>query len=679
MSRKKWIVYTLDKELASDIAQEYDIDPFAALLLTSRGITDDEEISRFFSDEAVLSDPFEIKDMDKAVERIKATLSNDELIAVYGDYDADGVTATALLYSFLQSEGYRVIPYIPDRNSEGYGLNKKAIKELYDKGVNLIVTVDNGVSAYDEVLYIKELGMDIVITDHHKVPERLPEAAAVVDPHRPDCPSMFKQWAGVGVAFKLICALSDESTDSLLSSYSDLVTIGTIGDIVSLTDENRTIVKHGLRAINEGNNLGVDYLKKVAGVDGKSINATTVAFSLVPRINAIGRTGHAAEALKLLIAEDIESAEEKAGLVDSANINRQELEKEIVLEAQKQIEENPEMLNNRVLIFSGENWHGGVIGIVAARLTQKYGKPCFVITDDGTEAKGSARSIEGFSLYDAISSCAELLSHYGGHVLAAGFGMKSENLPLFKAAIEEYAKKVQMPFPFIELDCKLRPEFINSDILDVIASLEPFGAGNPQPLFGLFGMHLHNITPIGNGKHLRLAFKRGESTLTALLFGTTKDEFPYEIGDILDLAVKLERNEYMGQVKVSVYIKEIRMSGTDDEKYLKSIRLYEKIKRKDRLTQRQAEFSLPDRQFVGEVYRFIRSCGGWNHDIDVLCYRLNDDGSNACKVMVSIDALCELGVLKNEKGRICLDDTQKKVNLENSELLSYLKNYNSNI
>lgn len=679
MSRKKWIVYSLDKELASDIAEEYDIDPFAALLLTSRGITDDEEIVNFFSDSANLSDPFEIKDMDKAVSRIRAALDCDELIAVYGDYDADGVTATALLYSYLQSEGYRVIPYIPDRNTEGYGLNKNAIKELYGKGVNLIVTVDNGVSAYDEVLYIKELGMDIVITDHHKVPERIPEAAAVVDPHRPDCPSVFKQWAGVGVAFKLICALSDKSTESLLNSYSDLVAIGTIGDIVSLTHENRTIVKYGLRAINEGNNIGVDYLKKVAGVDGKCINAATVAFSLVPRINAIGRTGHASEALKLLIADDIESAEEKAGLVDKANINRQELEKEIVLEAQKQIEENPDMLNNRVLIFSGENWHGGVIGIVAARLTQKYGKPCFVITDDGTEAKGSARSIEGFSLYDAISSCSELLSHYGGHVLAAGFGMKSENLPLFKTAIEEYAKKVQMPFPFIELDCKLRPEFINADILDVIAALEPFGAGNPQPLFGLFGMHLHNITPIGNGKHLRLTLKRGESTITALLFGTTKDEFPYETGDILDLAVKLERNEYMGQVKVSVYIKEIRMSGTDDEKYLKSMRLYEKIKRSDRLTQKQAEFSLPDRQFVGEVYKFIRACGGWHHDIDVLCYRLNDDGSNACKVMVAIDALCELGVLKNEKGRICLDDIHKKVNLEDSLLLSYLKNYIDNI
>ncbi len=679
MSRKKWVVGVIDKELAMDVATEYDIDPFAALLLTSRGIIDEEEIEEFFSFEGMLSDPFEIKDMDKAVERIKLALSKDELICVYGDYDADGVTATALLYSYLQGQGYRVVSYIPDRNSEGYGLNKNAVKKLFDQGVNLIVTVDNGVSAYEETEYIKELGMDIVITDHHKVPEKLPLAAAVVDPHRPDCPSIFKQWAGVGVAFKLISAMNGTDGSDLLSSYADLVTIGTIGDIVSLTGENRTIVKHGLKLINDGTGTGIEELKKVAGMEGKTLNASSVAFSIVPRINAIGRTNHASEALKLLLSSDIETANKQADLVDRANVSRQELEKEITLEAQKQIEENPGMLNNRVLIFSGENWHGGVIGIVAARLVQKYGKPCMVITDDGVEAKGSARSIDGFSLYDAISSCGELLSHYGGHVLAAGFGMKSENLPLFRQAIEEYAKKVQMPFPTVELDCKLRPEFINADILSVISELEPFGAGNPQPVFGLFGMRLHSITPIGSGKHLRLCLKRGESTITALLFGTCESDFPYVEGDLLDLAVKLERNEYMGQVKVSIYIKDIRMSGTDDEKYLKSVRLYEKIKRKDRLTEKEARFALPSREFAVEVFKYIRASGGWKYDTDVLCYRLNDDGANACKVLVSIDALCELGVLKNEKGCISLGDIQQKVNLDNSELLSYLKNYKDTI
>ncbi len=679
MSRKKWCVCNLDKDIASDISTEYDIDPFAALLLVSRDIIDDEEISSFFSYEPVLSDPFEIRDMDKAAARIKKARETDELIAVYGDYDADGVTATALLSSFLKSQNYRVITYIPDRNTEGYGLNKNAVKSLYEKGVGLIVTVDNGVSAVEEAEYISQLGMELVITDHHKVPDVLPDAAAIVDPHRKDCTSVYKQWAGVGVAFKLVCALSEEDAQVLLERYSDLVTVGTIGDIVPLIGENRTIVKYGLKSINEGRNVGISELRKISGYENKTVNATTVAFSIVPRINAIGRTGHASDALSLLLCEDSEIAYKKAEHVDRANSERQSLEKEIFLEAQKQVDNNPDMLNKRVLIFSGKNWHAGVIGIVASRLVGLYGKPCMVITDDGVEAKGSARSIDGFSLYEAISSCAELLTHYGGHVLAAGFGMKSENLELFKEGIESYAKNILMPFPTVQLDCKLRPEFISADILDVISSLEPFGAGNPQPIFGLFGMRLQSAQPIGQGKHLKLTLKRGESTVTALLFGVTQEEFCYEAGDLIDLAVKLERNEYMGQVRVSIYVKDIRMSGTDDDKFLKSVRLYEKIKRGDMLNVKEAAFALPSREFTAELYRFLKQNGGWNGDIDILCYRLNDDGSNACKVLVAVDALCELGILTKKGDSIELNNTENKVNLDNSEILSYLKNYHSEI
>lgn len=679
MSRKKWCVCNLDKDIASDISTEYDIDPFAALLLVSRDITDDEEITCFFSYDPVLCDPFEIRDMDKAAARIKEAKEKDELVAVYGDYDADGVTATALLSSYLKSEGYRVISYIPDRNSEGYGLNKNAVKSLYENGVGLIVTVDNGVSALEEAEYIRQLGMELVITDHHKVPEILPDAVAIVDPHRKDCPSLYKQWAGVGVAFKLVCALSDADSSELLETYSDLVTVGTIGDIVPLIGENRTIVKYGLKSINEGRNTGISELRKISGYENKTVNASTVAFSIVPRINAIGRTGHAGDALSLLLCEDSEKAREKAEYVDRANSERQSLEKEIFLEAQKQVEENPGMLNKRVLIFSGKNWHAGVIGIVASRLVGLYGKPCMVITDDGTEAKGSARSIDGFSLYEAISSCSELLTHYGGHVLAAGFGMKSENLDAFKEGIENYAKNILMPFPTIQLDCKLRPEFISADILEVISSLEPFGAGNPQPVFGLFGMHLQSVQPIGQGKHLRLTLKRGGSTVTALLFGVTQEEFSYENGDLLDLAVRLERNEYMGQVRVSIYVRDIRMSGTDDEKFLKSVRLYEKVKRGDTLNSKQAAFALPSREFIAELFRFLRQKGGWKGDIDVLCYRLDDDGSNACKVLVAVDALCELGILTKKGDSIELNNTENKVNLDNSRILSYLKNYQNEI
>lgn len=672
VSRKNWCINEIDKACACDIADRFDIDPFAALLLVSRGITEEGELAEFFDNDAPLCDPFTLKDMDKAVERINRAIDEDEKIAVYGDYDADGVTATALLCEYLAMNGCDVVPYIPDRNGEGYGLNCNAVRGLCESGVSLIITVDNGISAHKEAEYIKELGMDLVITDHHKVGETIPEAVAVVNPHQADCLSSFKHFAGVGVAFKLVCALCGDG-EQALSMFADLVTIGTVGDIVSLTGENRLIVKKGLEMLNTGSSVGIEALKNVAGVSGKTLNCSSVAFSLVPRINAIGRMGHASKALELLLCEESETAEALAKEIDSANIKRQEIEKEITLQAQKQIEENPAMLNNRVLVFSGENWHGGVIGIVAARLVQKYGKPCLVITDDGKEAKGSARSIDGFSLYECISSAKELLSHYGGHVLAAGFGMESENLPAFKKAVEDYAKTVDMPFAKIELDCRLRPEFISSDILAVIDALEPFGAGNPQPVFGLFGMSLTGIQPIGGGKHLRLTLRKGNTNLTGLLFGVTAEDFPYVQGDIIDLAVKLEKNEYMGQVKVSVYVKEIRMSRTDDLLYLKSRRLYEKILRGDRLTKKEADFALPERQQLADVFRFIRDSGGWKYDTDILCYRLGGDGSNACKVHICIDVLCELGVFRKDGESILPHNMQNKVNLEDSRLIQYLK------
>ncbi len=675
MSRKKWVVSSLDKELASDIAEEYGIDPFAALLLVARGITDESEIAEFFSESTSLISPFEIKDMDKAVERISHAMDEGEKIAVYGDYDADGVTSTALMYRFFEMNGCDVITYIPDRNSEGYGLNKEAIKKLREQGAELIITVDNGISAFEEAEYIYELGMELVITDHHKAGERIPRAEAVVDPHRKDCPCPYKLWAGVGVAFKVVCALSGAEDEEMLSMFSDLVTIGTIGDIVPLTGENRTIVKHGLRCLNSETCMGVSALKKQAGVDGKTMNATSVAFSLVPRINSIGRMAHASKALELLLGEDEREVSFIVDTVDKSNNDRQEIEKKITAEAEEQIKRNPDMLCERVLVFSGKNWHGGVIGIVASRLVGKYGKPCIVITDDGNEAKGSGRSIEGFSLYDAISSAKELLTHYGGHVLAAGFGMKSENLPAFKKAIADYAKTVEMPFPVTELDCRLKPEFISADILSVISALEPFGAGNPQPMFGLFGVTLSSVQSIGSGKHLRLNFRKGNASFSALYFGVTEKEFPYAPGDSLDLAVRLERNEYMGQVRVSIYIRDVRMSGTDDEKYLKSVRLYEKMRRKERLSPKEAAFILPTRQTVADVYRYIRSVGVWKYDSDVLCYRLGGDGSNACSVLTAVDVLSELGILKKEDGEISVKDTTVKVDLEDSRIIKHIKKF----
>lgn len=673
MKRKQWYVLPSDKELTADIAEQYDIEPFLAHLLVSRGITDEMEIEDFCNGEGMLSDPFELKDMDKAVMRINTALSDSQKIAIYGDYDADGVTATALMSLYFKSIGIDVITYIPDRNSEGYGLNMGAVKKLHDQGVQLIITVDNGISAFKEAEYIKELGMDLVITDHHKASKTIPEAVAVVNPHRSDCCSTYKDFCGAGVAFKLICALNEDDDEKMLSLYGDILTVGTIGDVMSLTGENRKIVKAGLDLINKGNNIGLQALREVSSLKDKTLNSTSVAFSLVPRINAVGRMSHASRALELLLCDDYETALSIAREIDLSNTARQEKEREIIFEVQKQIKANPDILNERLLIFSGENWHGGVIGIVAARLVGAYGKPCMVITDDGKQAKGSARSIDGFSLYDAVSSASELLEHYGGHVLAAGFGMKSENLPAFKKAMYEYAKSVEMPFAQNIIDCRLRLEVVDADILPLISSLEPFGQGNPQPTFGLFGVEITSIQPIGGGKHLRLSVRKNSSTVTAVFFGETIADFPYRTGDKVDLAVRLERNEYMSQVKVGIYIKDIRMSGTDDLRYLKSVRLFEKLMRKEVLTKKQAEYLQITRQQVAEVYKYIRKIGSYKGDYDVLCYRLGDDGAGACKVLLAINILKELEILTDNEGTLRLRGVEQKVNLENSKLLTYVR------
>lgn len=673
MARRKWCVSHIDKEKASELSAACGIDPFASLLLVSRGITEKEQAEEFFSENVSFCNPFSIKDMDKAVERINLAIEKNEKIAVYGDYDADGVTASSLLYLFLEMLGADVVCYIPDRESEGYGLNVKAVETLALDGVNLIVTVDNGISAISEAKRIKELGMSLVVTDHHKVGSVLPEAAAVVDPHREDDECVFEDWAGVGVAFKLICALSDGESEEILENFADLIAVGTIADIVPLTGENRAIVKKGVQKINAGENVGIKALRKVSGNEDRILSANSVAFSVVPRINAIGRIERADKAFELLISQNEERANEIAHEVDLANAKRQELEQQITLEAQKQLEENPQMIFDRVLVFDGEGWHGGVIGIVAARFVDKFLKPCIVITGDGENAKGSGRSIEGFSLYDAINSVSDLLTHFGGHPLAAGFGIASKDIPQFRKRINEYAKTVQMPFATVQLDCRLKPQFISAELIPLIESLEPFGAGNPQPLFGLFDMTITSVQPLKGGKHIRLNLTKENANITALKFSTPFDSFPYRRGDRVDLAVRLEKNEYMGQTKVSIYIKDIRMSGTDDEKYLRSVRLYEKIRRKETVRPEHAALAKVDRAFVASVYRFLKNEGGFCGDSDILCYRLGDDGSSACKVLMSIDILCELSILKKEDGKILLFNTDKKVNLQDSRLMAYLE------
>ncbi len=672
MSRKKWITAHIDKELAAEVSENHSLDPFTSLILVSRGITEYEDVEEFFDAEFSFSDPYLIVDMEKGVQRIEAAIEKGEKICVFGDYDADGVTATALMYSYLSKRGADVMYYIPDRVSEGYGMNCGAVDTLHLKGVKLIVTVDNGISAIDEIDYANTLGIETVVTDHHQVGDVLPNAVAVIDPHREDCNVHFKDWAGVGVAFKVVCALEKGSYYDIINEYADIIAVGTIADVVDLRDENRAIVKYGVSKINTNSCNGINALRQIAGVSEKKLNAVGVTYSLAPRINAAGRIESAETALKLLLADNLKSALEIAEEVDMCNRKRHQLESDIMESALNHIESNEQLKNSKIIVVCGENWHHGVVGIVAARITEKYGKPSVVITFDGEDGTGSARSIEGFSVYDAIKSCDHILTHFGGHTMAAGLGIKRENVTEFFTRINEYAGSIPNVVPTLTLDCKLNPAYIDATLVESLENLEPFGAGNPQPLFGIFGVRLDNIKPVGEGKHLRLLFSKGTTQFTAMKFSTTVAEFPFCEGDAVDLAVKIDKNEFRGEIKASVQIREMRFSGVDEDNLFKSQLLYEKYKRGEALNPHEARFLTPTREFLLGAYGLLKQYKVWQHDVETLCFRAKCPMERYCTMLVSVDVLCELGLVKQENGKIIFDGDGKKTDLSKSKILSNL-------
>ena len=671
MNRKKWVVSPCDRDAAASIAENCGVEPFAAFLLCSRGMTDEFEIESFLYDTDLI-DPYTLPDMEKAVERVNQALENGERITVFGDYDCDGVTSTALLYSYLSSRGANVDYYIPDRSGEGYGMNLGAIDQLKSRGTNLIITVDNGISAVEEIAYAKALGIDVVVTDHHRVGETLPDAVAVVDPHREDSLCEFSDWAGVGVAFKLVSALDDSEGYELLEQYGDIIALGTVADIVSLKGENRIIVRSGIAfmnaALEDGTlRLGLKALLDASGSTG-ALDSSSVAYRIAPRVNAAGRMGSAERALKLLLTEDFNEAKEIAEEVSDANAQRQATETEITACAIEYIENAPEIKHRRVIVVEGDDWHQGVIGIVASRLVEKYGKPCIVISKNGDVAKGSGRSIDGFSLYDALSYCSDILVQYGGHVLAAGLTVDSDKVDAFREKINEYALNAESAVPTLKIDCKLNPSSINVDMLSSLRVLEPFGAENPQPLFGLYNMVISAIQPVGAGKHLRLTVKRKNSIITVIMFSVTLEEFPYKVGDTVDLAVKLSENEFQGKVQVSVQAKAIKLSGVDDDEAIASIHDYEDFCASETVSEDLKNKISVNRELCGNVYKFVKANNGWNFSAEVLCYRLGLSSKQISACQISLDALTELGILILKDGKYTIPAQTVKNPLENSRI-----------
>lgn len=678
---KVWSVAKVNKERAIAMASKLEIPPLLAMMLDIRGITKEEDVINFLQENKDFSDPFLMKDMDKAVERITTAVENGEKICIYGDYDADGVTSTSLLYSYLRdSLGADVMFYIPTRTGEGYGMNKGAVDKIHSLGVTLIITVDNGISAREEIDYANTLGIDTVITDHHMPSGAIPKAVAVVNAHQKDDKSPFKDFSGVGVAFKLVMAIEGEyaDVDSLLENFSDIATLGTIGDIVPLVGENRTLVKNGLRHIQNSDRIGINAMKQESGIAEKEINSSNVAFTLVPRINAGGRLGSSEKSVNLLLTEDEDEAVTIADKLGMDNRERQSIEKEILASIDEEVRRTPNIVNDKILVFAGKGWHQGVVGIVASRIKEIYDKPTIIIgIDDDGVARGSGRSVEGFSLCDAVFACSEHLTHYGGHPMAVGISLEKEKINDFRKAINAYCKDIKMPYNILHIDCKLNPNQLDLSILDCLSYIEPCGASNPSPIFGLYNMTIIATKEMGNGKHMRITLSRGQGQVPvyAVYFNHNFQSCSYRNGDIVDVAVSLDRNIYNGQENLSVIIKDIKYSQSNNEELIDSERIFDKFAKRYKLTKNEVMSILPTRNDFAYVYRFLKQNKGFIYGEYALVNALNYKISMG-KLIVILYSMKELGLINWQQGlyqSIIEMKESGKVNLEDSVFIKKLK------
>lgn len=559
---KKWEFYNSDEKLVDEICERYNLNKVIGKIIVNRHVVNDEDVRIFITPTRDdFHNPFLFKGMDIAVDRIIKAINNKEKILIYGDYDVDGITSTTVLKKYLMDMGIPVDTYIPNRLHEGYGLNKNAIDTIKERNIDLIITVDCGISAIEEVDYAVSLGMDVIVTDHHEVGEKLPNALAVIDAKRKDNTYPFRALAGVGVVFKLIQALSIklEIKPEEYLKYLDLVCVGTISDIVPLEGENRTIAKLGLMLIKVTRNLGLRELIKSSGY--KEIDSNTISFGVAPRINACGRMGHEEEALKLFLAEDLESATKITKELNEYNTLRQSTEKAIYEEAVQQIEKN-HLDENNSIVLGGKGWHHGVIGIVSSKVTDKYYKPSILLSFEDDIAKGSGRSVPGFDLYEGLAKCEDLLEKYGGHSMAVGLTLKKENLEKFKERFEQIAKEknIKELVPIIYIDDELKLKDINMELVKSLSILEPFGEANKVPLFLIRNLKIDSIRALSEGRHLKLTLRDENFVINAIGFELGYLAEEYRIGDRIDVVGTLEINSFNGFSSIQINMKDIRKS-----------------------------------------------------------------------------------------------------------------------
>lgn len=568
MLKKKWILKEFDKARVVEISKNFNISPLTAIILYNRGIREDGQIKDFLArDLSGMHDPFLMKDMDKAVERILLAKKNNEKITIYGDYDVDGITSIAILYKYLKNMGLEVGFYVPDRMVEGYGVNRDALDKIKADGTAVIITVDTGITAIEEAAYAKSIGIDFIITDHHECKESIPDVYAAIDPKRKDCEYPFKSLAGVGVVFKLIQALdSSEPIENLMDEYADLMCLGTVADISPLIDENRVIVTEGLKRFKTTKNIGLKALIDVS-TNGKAITTSTIGYTIAPRINASGRLGCASTSVELFLTEDEEEAAKLADSLCHENTLRQQTEQKMFKEALEYIEQHPEIKDDDILVIPHENWHHGIVGIVSSKITEKYYKPSILFAVDGASAKGSGRSIAGFNLFGALENCSGLLEKFGGHELAAGLTIKSENIEAFRKKINEYSKgriEDMTLVPTISLDAQIKVPYITIDTVHDINKLQPFGVNNPTPSFSVRNIKIHRISVMSEGKHLRMTLYKDGKYLDTVGFGMGDYYSMFKEGDYIDVAFALDINDYKGFQNVQLILKDMRKTEFKD-------------------------------------------------------------------------------------------------------------------
>ena len=657
-------------------------------VLVSRGIETPEQAALALDRERSLTHaPLLMRDMDKAVERIQEALSAGEKIAVFGDYDVDGITATCVLTDYLRRRGADAVMHIPGRFDEGYGLSRDAIRSLAEEGVRLIVTVDCGITGIEETDYAAELGVDVVITDHHECKETLPAAAAVVDPHRPDCPYPFKHLAGVGVALKLVLALGgSDREDALFARYCTLAAIGTIADVMRMEEENRTIVSAGLEALDHTDFIGLHALLREAGLDGKPVSSIQIGFVLAPRINAAGRMGRASLAAELLLTDDPAEAERLARELCDLNRERQSVEQEIFNRAMEQLELLPPD-EKYALVLASEDWHQGVVGIVASRLSEKFSCPSFMIHLSGGVGKGSCRSYGGFNLFGALEACSDLLVGYGGHELAAGFTIEEANIPAFRKKMNRYVREHTgriRPVSSLTVDAELtRPALVTLEEVEQLSELEPYGAGNDRPVFCLRGALLENPQSVGQNRHLKLRLQKGHTTFEGIFFSVTAEELHLAAGSRVDAAFYLQVNEFRGSRSVQLQLLDLRPSPEPSAREAELLALRDTLCMGGALSPRDAARLLPSREQFVRVWRMLEreaGDGALSGPELPLLRRVAAEITGAesfVRASVCLEIFAERGLISVERaaGGITLRLTAegKKVELEQSPLVLRLR------